>query len=200
MGDPNFETMAVADFYAKGLLAAAGKDRQEQVARELADLVAYMHTEPGFQTFLTSNLIDDDCRRDSLEKLFRSKMDDLLLNCLQVMNRRRRLWMIDAVARCVRWRMQAKHGAQEITVTSAVPLWHEIRTAIRAVVGGFLGKTVILQERIKPEMIGGITIQVGDMFIDGSVKSRVDAVRKTLFDKAAREVSVWEKYVTDSSH
>jgi len=148
---------------------------------------------------MVSEVIDTEHRRASLETLFRGRMNDLLLNLLQVLNRRRRQRLIRAVQRCLELRMQATRGAQEITVQTAMPLWHEMRTAIRAVVTGWLGRTPILVEEVRPEMVGGIVIRVGDLRADGSVLSRLERMRDKLRDRAARESFRSNLYLADTS-
>ena len=77
MSDQIDESMAIADVYAESLLLAArDKGQEEEVAEALADLAAYMDREPQFDAFMTAESVDDDPRRDSLEKLFRGKMND----------------------------------------------------------------------------------------------------------------------------
>ncbi len=102
MSDTDSVTMAIADLYAEALLEAAREKEQERsVLADYEELVSYMEREPDFEAFLTSALVDDDPRRASLERLFRGRMNDLLLNMLQVLNNRRRCELVRPVLRCV---------------------------------------------------------------------------------------------------
>jgi F-type H+-transporting ATPase subunit delta len=192
--------LAIGDLYAAGLLAAAVEHGQDhEVATQFNDLVVYLGDHPDFEQWLVSEVIDREHRRASLERLFRGRMNDLLLNLLLVLNRRRRQRLVRAVHRCLELRMQAMRGAHEITVETAMPLWHEMRTAIRAVVTGWLGRTPILVEEVRREMIGGIVIRVDDLRVDGSVLSRVGRLRGQLSDRAARESFRSERFLVDAS-
>src|SRR5262245_6288235 len=94
------ETMEVADVYAEAVLYVAKEKRQqEELIATILDLISYMDQHPEFVQFLTSATIEKDARRESLEKLFRGKMNDLLLNLLQVLNERDRTDLIRAVVR-----------------------------------------------------------------------------------------------------
>jgi len=192
--------LAIADLYAEGLLAAAVERGQEhEVAAQFADLVVFLGDHPDFEQWLVSEVIDVEQRRASLERLFRGRMNDLLLNLLLVLNRRRRQRLVRAVHRCLELRMQEMRGAHEITVETAMPLWHEMRTAIRAVVTGWLGRTPILVEEVRPEMIGGIVIRVDDVRVDGSVVSRLARLRDRLLERAARESFRGHRYLVDAA-
>ena len=120
MARKNDEAMALADVYAESLfLAAEEQGRGEAVAQEFADLIRYMDKNPEFDEFLIAASIDDDPRRESLEKLFRGRMNDLLLNLLQVLNNRGRCSLIRDVQRCLELRIEAKHRQQEVVVETA---------------------------------------------------------------------------------
>ena len=42
------------------------------------------------------------------------------------------------------------------------------------------GKTIVLKERTDPSLIGGIVLKYGDRSFDGSVKARLDAMKKEI--------------------
>jgi F-type H+-transporting ATPase subunit delta len=189
MAHSSDDSMAVADVYAEALLLAAREQGQEEeVAVEMADLVRFMDAHPDFDAFLTSETVGDDARRDSLEKLFRGRMNDLLLNAILVLNDRFRLGLFRQVARCVQLRMEAQHHQQEVTVETPMPLSEQIKAQLQAVVSGRIGKEAILIEKIDPELIGGIVIRYGDQQIDGSVASRLQRLRKRLRERTTVEV------------
>ena len=191
--------LAVADVYAEGLLeVATGRGQEHDVAAEYADLVVFLGDHPEFEEWLVSEAIDVNQRRESLEKLFRGRMHDLMLNLLQVLNRRRRQRLIRAVQRRLELRMQSRRGAKEITVYTAMPLWHEMRTAIRAVVTGWLGRTPILVEEVRPEIIGGIVIRIDDIWIDGSVQGRFEKMRRRVSARGQLESIQSERYLDAS--
>ncbi len=47
-------------------------------------------------------------------------------------------------------------------------------------------KTIILQTRIQPDILGGVIARVGDQLIDGSVRYRLSALRQQLLNSAAK--------------
>ncbi|GMV96917.1 MAG: ATP synthase F1 subunit delta [Phycisphaerae bacterium] len=193
------EVFTLAEVYADALLAAADeKGQAEAVAAELADLLAYMDREPDFAAFLTADTVDDDARRPVLEKLFRGRMNDLLLNALQVLNNRRRMGILRAVARAVELRMEQRHHQQEVTVETAVPLADELRGRIARVVSERIGKEAILIEQVRPELIGGLVLHIGDTRVDASVATRLRMLEKRLLDRATVEVHRGGKYVVET--
>lgn len=183
------EMMSLADVYADALVeAAAERGEAEAIADELADLIGYMDSHPEFAAFLTAASVDDDPRRESLERVFRGRMHDLLLNLLQVLNNRGRCPLIRAIGRCVQLRMEAKHQQQEVMVETAMPLSDELKAAIVRDIGERIGKEVLLSERVQPDLIGGAVIRIDDQQIDLSVAAGVRAMQKRLMDRAGEVI------------
>lgn len=196
MGHRTEEMSALADVYAEALLRAAEEQGQdEEVAAEFADLVRYMDTDPDFDAFLTAASVDDDPRRESLERLFRGRMSDLLLNLIQVMNNRERCDLIRATQRAVELRMEAKHQQKEVIVETAMSLTPELQESIKRTVGERIGKEVILIEELRPELIGGVVIHIGDMQIDASVASKLRRMHRNLNERATEEIQVGRGFI-----
>jgi F-type H+-transporting ATPase subunit delta len=103
----------------------------------------------------------------------------------------------DEIASAIRDEISGYAGEIEIKVRTAIPLWHEMRTAIRAVVTGWLGRTPILIEEVEPELIGGIIIRVGDVEIDGSVLTRFEKLRARAMARGRLESYRGGNYVED---
>jgi len=183
------ETMALADVYAESvLLAAREKGQEEEVAAQLADLVAYMDREPEFDAFLTASSVDDEPRRESLEKLFRGRMNDLLLNLLHVLNNRIRTSLVRGIHRRVQVRMDELHNRQEVIVESALPLTDDMRKALQRDISEWTGKQAIMIERVHSELIGGVVIRIGDVQVDGTVASRIESLRRRLIERGTEEI------------
>lgn len=189
------EMMALADVYAEGLLeAATERQAAEGLYGEFQDLIRFMDAEPEFDKFLTAESVDDDPRRDSLEKLFRGKMQDLLLNLLQVLNNRGRTDLVRLVFRAVQLRMEARHHQQEVVVETAMPLSDETKTMLKERLSTYIGKEALLMEEVVPELIGGVVIHIEDEQIDASVASHVRRLSNRFHERAVVEIHDEKSY------
>lgn len=65
-------------------------------------------------------------------------------------------------------------------VTSAVPLLDGEREAIEQSLRRRFGEEAEVSYRVDPAIIGGLTIRVGDRFIDGSIATKLGAMRERL--------------------
>ena len=66
------------------------------------------------------------------------------------------------------------------TVRSAVPLTAEEKARLMAKLSAQFGQDLVLTYEIDPAVIGGLVVRVGDMVMDGSVASRLAALKEKL--------------------
>lgn len=69
-------------------------------------------------------------------------------------------------------------GIKEIAIASAEPFSREFKKQIRAAAKG-LGISA-MEESINPDLIGGLTLVVGDTMIDGSLRNKLRELNKAL--------------------
>lgn len=183
------KTMAVARPYAEALLGLAEQaGAAAEVREELTAIERLVAERPGFRDFLTTPSIDVDERRDSLERTFRGRASDLVVDTLQVMNRKGRIALVPAVAAAYRDAHDRLERRVEVRVTSAVPLEDEQRRRLAAAIESGTGLEPTLVERVDPSLIGGLVVTVGDTKIDASVASRLRKLSEALRARASRQL------------
>ncbi len=70
----------IANVYARALLELATEQRAaDTVDRAFGEFAAYLETDSDFKAFVTARVIDTDARRESLDKMFQGRMEELLL-------------------------------------------------------------------------------------------------------------------------
>ncbi len=71
-------------------------------------------------------------------------------------------------------------GAEVAEVTTAIPLDDEEKLRLAQRITSLVGKPVVLKAKVDSSLIGGIIIRVGDKLIDGSIHSKLVALKKEL--------------------
>lgn len=69
-------------------------------------------------------------------------------------------------------------GVAVAEVTTAVPIGSKMQDKLAERLTQELGKSVVIKSRIDPGIIGGCIIKIGDNVIDGSIRSRLEALRR----------------------
>lgn len=78
-------------------------------------------------------------------------------------------------------RLAAQRRARLIAVVrSAVPLTEEQRSRLAAALAAAYGHQVHLNTEVDPDVMGGLTVRIGDEVIDGTIAGRLDEVRRNL--------------------
>lgn len=69
---------------------------------------------------------------------------------------------------------------KDVEVTSALPLTEDERKTVSQDVISKFGKDAKVVYSVKPEILGGLVLRVGDKVVDGSVASQIQDLRQTL--------------------
>jgi len=182
-------SLAIGDVYAEALFEAARQQNQlDEVFDQLTELGAYMEREPEFGAFMIALTVDDDVWEAVLDKLFRGRMNDLLLNALQVLNRRRRPDLLPALCEQFRKRMETHRNQIEVDVRTARPLPDDQRNELAGALRNRIGKEPILKIKVDESLLGGLIVQVGDKQLDMSISSRLAAMRQKLLARVSTEI------------
>jgi F-type H+-transporting ATPase subunit delta len=95
---------------------------------------------------------------------------------------RRRLHGVAAIARAYREMVDDHTGRVRAHVTSAQPLAAPELERVRQSLAKRTGKQVILESSVDPTLIGGLVARVGDLVLDGSVRTQLGTLRDKLLN------------------
>jgi F-type H+-transporting ATPase subunit delta len=189
MAKVNEKEVAVARVYSQALFdVASGRGTTAEVLEELAGLGKLATEDRHFADFLSSPMIDAKDRRAAIDKMFRGRLSDVVVDGLQVVNRKGRLYLLPAIAEQFRQLLRDRDQRVDVLVWTAVPLSEALRAEIRKVVGSFTGRHPDLHEKVDPNLIGGLVLEFGDRKVDGSVLFEISKYRQRFADRAAREI------------
>jgi F-type H+-transporting ATPase subunit delta len=182
-------SQSAASIYAESLLSLATEAGQaDVVGQELAELRALWNKDASFAAMMSSAAIDEDARRESIKKIFGNRVSKLVLNLMLVLNDRMRSMVFPAVCDTYRRKLALQLGQAEARVTSAVPLDDAQRKDILSKLKTLSGREPVLVEKVDPEILGGVSIQVGDRVYDLSVRRRLRDLRAMLAQSAEKHM------------
>lgn len=194
------QEVAIAGVYAQALLSLAeSRSQSDDVLDELESLGGQIERDPFFADFLSSPLVDTEERRSSLDRMFRGRMNELLLDTLQVMNNKGRSGLVSGLVEAYRQEYEELRGQVRVSVQTAVPLTEGLRQQLQQVVSSYMGKTAKLEEDVDAELIGGVVLQVGDSRIDSSVHKEIRGLKQQLMDRASQEIQSGRTYFEEAS-
>jgi F-type H+-transporting ATPase subunit delta len=121
-----------------------------------------------------------DHRRAIIAGLLGSRVGTPTRNLVLLLARRGRLAILPRVADELARLVDREHGVVVADVTSAQPLEPADLAAIAERVAATAGARVEVRATVDPELIGGLTVRVGDRLIDASVRGRLARLRDSL--------------------
>ncbi len=72
------------------------------------------------------------------------------------------------------------HNITVVTAVTAVELGPEAEASLVEKLRARLGKEIVLKKRVDPSVIGGVTLIADGLLIDGSVRSRLEDIKKEI--------------------
>ena len=181
----------IAKVYADALFdLAKAAGTIDKIGAELQELASIQVQEPQFAEFLSSQVIDDDERERSLERMFRGRVDDALLDTLQVMNQHGRIGLLPQLLRAFVLRIEEDRGQVEVQAISAVELSGVEQADVQTLAAQLTGRQPLMDYRSDPSIIGGLVLEVGGYRYDDSVRHNLDALRRRLLERSSRGLKI----------
>jgi F-type H+-transporting ATPase subunit delta len=119
-------------------------------------------------------------RRAIITGLLGSQVQTSTRNLVLLLARRGRLAILPGVVDELTRLVNRERGVVVANVTSAQPLDPADLAAVAERVGAGASTRVEVRATVDPELIGGLTVRVGDRLIDASVRGRLARLRDSL--------------------
>ncbi|HTA17825.1 MAG TPA: ATP synthase F1 subunit delta [Polyangia bacterium] len=175
---------SVSRRYARALFSI-GVDRGnfEQLGKELEDVAALWTGSAELRDALANPVFKASEKRAVLQSLLpRVAPTPDVQKFVLLLLERRRLAAVPHIARAYREMADEHTGRVRAHVTSAQPLGPAELERVRQSLARRTGKQVILEASVDAALIGGIVARVGDLVLDGSVRTQLGTLRDKLLN------------------
>jgi F-type H+-transporting ATPase subunit delta len=170
------EQLAVEAF----AIAAEESGQLDDLEDELFRFSRVVASEPELRAALSEPVLPDEGKRGLVNTLLADKVTPVTLRLVTEMSLHPRgRPLVVSLDMCTRIAAERRQRLIAV-VRTATDLSAEQRRRLADALAGIYGHEVYVNIVIDPEVMGGMTIQVGDELIDASVASRLAAVRRKL--------------------
>ena len=169
--------------YARALLDIALKEQGDvrAIETELADFVALFTQHPTLEKVLLNPVVPVARKRATIAELtLRAKLSPVLGKLLLLLAERDRLVLLPDLLAAYRERLLDHLNIVRAEVTTAVALPAERATEVERSLARVTGRTVMLDTRVDPAIIGGVVARVGSTVYDGSVTTQLQKMKQRL--------------------
>jgi F-type H+-transporting ATPase subunit delta len=166
--------------YARALFQAAREEgRLEQVAADLAELARALDEVPELRAVLRNPQIDPSEKAALLDQLTAGG-DELLRNFVRLASEKGRAAELSEMSAELEALVAREQNRLAVELTTAYELSDDEARSIVDKIQQASGRSVDATRTVDPGLIGGIVLQVGSFRADGSVRGRLERLRREL--------------------
>ena len=174
--------MTVARRYAKALLTLGKEDgNYKEYGEGLSGFAHLLEREPELKDALLNPIHSREDRRALLLRMIELlQLPAMVSNLLQLMFDKHRLGALDGVAQAYQELMDAVENVSRAKVKAAIFLDDATQGRLRKTLEKLTGSTVVMEVDEDPSIIGGLVAKVGDLVLDGSVRTQINTLKESL--------------------
>ncbi len=173
--------MAVAQrMYARALFEAAhGEGRLDRAAEDLAAIAAGIEEVPELAGFLRNPQVDPPAKASLLAEIA-GDADELVRNFLRLVAEKGRAGELLEMERELQALVAESQRRLTVELETAIELSDEEAASIVRTIEQASGRSVDATRSVDPSLIGGIVLRIGSFRADGSVRGRLERLRREL--------------------
>lgn len=182
----NLISSTVLKRYASALLDLAEKSKStDSIQKDFGVLRAMLAESTDFVQFVRSPLSGKKQQAEVMNTLLeKQKLNTLTMNFVGVLIQNRRLNVLEGVMDAFDRMVSERKGVVRVLVETAHQLNAKQKEDVSVKISSALGKDVIIDAQVVPEIIGGTVITIGSYMIDDSVRRKIERLGAALTGSA----------------
>lgn len=174
----------VGDRYAESLFDLAKEENQiTQYLDDIKLVGEVLDSDPQIVQFFNHVLIENDKKIQLLDQSFKGNVDQYVLNFLKLLVQSRRIRYIDDIVKSYINLSNQYLGIEEGMIYTSYELTDQQIQDIEKAISQKENKKVTLKVSIDPSLLGGIKVQIANRIYDGTIKNKVEMLKKELLRK-----------------
>ena len=171
----------VARNYAETLFELARRnDSTQEYGDALETVAGLLEDVSRFRTFVETPRIDDEVKKSVIRKVLADRTPRHVVNFVLTTIDKRRQHLLREISQEYLLLLDDHLGREHVEVTVARPLDDTTAQMVSERLSKILGRQAIPHVRVKPEILGGLVVRTGDTIYDGSVRRRLEGLRRRL--------------------
>ena len=168
--------------YAKAIFTVGQEQgKYEEYNEVLTGIAELFVSVPGVVDALTNPLYPMAVREKVMAGMIGSmEVDSVMGNFLSLLVQKKRAEILPEIAEAYKTMVDEEKNISHGTVISAVELSDELRQNVQVTLEKLTGKKVELTTSVDQSIIGGIIAQVGDLVLDGSIKTQLAGLKDSI--------------------
>ncbi len=176
------KNLAVARRYAKALMLIGKEDGQaEQYREELSAFAGLLEKEDMLEQAICNPLYDAQARRTILQTIIEKlSLSKVMSSFLLLLFDKGRIGFLVSINEFYEKLADELKGIARASLVSATALSSEAVDKIQDSLSKMTGKEIILDIKQDSSLIGGVVTKIGDLVLDGSIKTQLLSMSESL--------------------
>ncbi len=172
----------IARRYAKALMLIGKEDGNSEIYRkQLNDFVELLDREKQLENAICNPIYAAKNRRNVLHAILdKATLSDAVTSFLMLLFDKGRIQFLRDIRDHFNLLVDEFKGIIRANLVSATELSDETLEQIRASLSKMTGKQVLLETQQDPDLIGGVVTKIGDLVLDGSIRTQLQNMRESL--------------------
>ncbi|MCT4585571.1 MAG: F0F1 ATP synthase subunit delta [Peptostreptococcaceae bacterium] len=167
--------------YATALFDVAVEgNKKKELMEELNNINFLFEENKSFMEIYKSPVISNSEKKDLIKKIFEGKVSDYMYNFLSVLVDKNRVSYISGIFNEFKKLYNDSENIAEAIAITAIKLSDEKLEKLKANLCKITNKTIILENQVDKEVIGGMLIKIGEQELDGTLKKRLNEIKENL--------------------
>ncbi|HAM38030.1 MAG TPA: ATP synthase F1 subunit delta [Elusimicrobia bacterium] len=162
--------------YAKALFQLAVQNNQIKEIKDSFTKLKSLYDEKTIN-FFSNPLVDEDTKINLIKSSYLN-LPEILTNLLFILINKKELPILPEIENKYKTEILNSQNILATEVISTIQLDKPTLNKISEKVGSITNKNILLKELIDKTILGGIIIKAGDLIIDGSIKAKIESIRK----------------------
>ena len=176
----------VAVGYIQALFEAAkAQNRFQQTEKDLEKVVQFLKENHELKKVLLHPAIPKERKIQIIDSLLSPQVSPLVRNFLRLIVDKRREGVLEFIQDVYKSVADLVGGIVRATIQTVIPLTEERIVRLKDTLERYSEKKVEVRTEIRPEILGGVVVRIGNKVIDGSVLSRLENLRRGLVERRA---------------
>jgi len=169
--------------YAKALFSLGKEQGKTEEYSDMLGALAGLYADgaAGVGDAVTNPLYPLDVRQKVMAKIAGSmQADAIMTSFLNLLIEKKRADILPDIAEAMQGMVDKDQNISHGSIVSAVELDTALLEKIQATLEKLTGNKVILETQVDPSIIGGILAKVGDLVLDGSIKTQLNGLKESI--------------------
>jgi len=181
MGSSLDVSNVVGKVYAQALLELGEKHGNLDVLLdELRSIYALVQENKNFRFIFESPQVSREEKIKVVKDIFGDRISRLTFNLIKLLVRKQRELVLNNILEQFIYLRDASEHRVRVDIISAAALPEDLQRSLLSKLEKVTGKTVIIEYKTDPSLLGGMTVRVGDLYLDGSIAGRIERLRKRI--------------------